>query len=250
MLADFRTYLEALLDPSPAPESEPAAFDLSTLVAQFTALRHDVNLQTKATRAATEQVAAKSPLPRPPDSSEVTKPLLKALVDVADALATAERQVSSSRAALGPLVEKLIAPSLPDPPATHLAKPGFFGKLFGGRQSPSPALPDLQQWVSAARHADADRTATAAAATDKLLSLLAGVADGYAISRRRVEKTLPAFGLEPIECVGRPFDPELMEVVDAVGETGRASGTVTEVVRQGYRLNGQVFRFAQVKVAR
>jgi molecular chaperone GrpE len=82
------------------------------------------------------------------------------------------------------------------------------------------------------------------------LSLLGGVADGYAISRRRVEKVLPGFGLELIECVGRPFDPELMEVVEAVGGTGRTSGTVVEVVRQGYRLNGSVFRFAQVKVTR
>jgi molecular chaperone GrpE (heat shock protein) len=41
-----------------------------------------------------------------------------------------------------------------------------------------------------------------------------------------------------------------MEVVEVVGNAGRTSGTVVEVVRPGYRLNGQLFRFAQVKVAR
>jgi molecular chaperone GrpE len=245
--------LESLLDPPPPPEAEPSPFDLATLVAQFTALRHDVNLQTKATRAATEQaatVAQQVAANPPPDSAKPTKPLLKVLIDIADVLAQAERQVSRSRVVLEPLVERLIAPALPDPPPTNLANPGFFGKLFGKRQSPSSVSRDLQQWVTTVCHADADRTAVAKEVSDRLLSLLAGVADGYAISLRRVENAFPQYGLEPIECLGRTFDPELMEVVEVVGNAGRTSGTVVEVVRPGYRLNGQLFRFAQVKVAR
>ena len=250
VLADFRSYLEALLDPPDAPASEPAAFDLTALVAQFTALRHDVNLQTKAARAATEQVAALAsapkPVPPPPDTSEATKPLLKALIDIADTLTTAERQVGRSHGALAPVLDALAAPPLPEPPTTDIAKPGFFGKLFGGGKSGSTLPRDLQEWVSGAVAADAARVT----AGEKLTAVLDGLADGYAMSRRRVEKVLPQFGLEVIECVGRPFDPELMEVTEAVGDTGRASGVVVEVVRNGYRLNGQVFRFAMVKVAR
>jgi molecular chaperone GrpE len=232
VLADFRSYLTGLLEPPPAPEREAAEFDLTALVAQFTALRHDVNLQTKATRAATDQAAtaiqhlSAGPKSPPPRTDDPTKPLLKVLIEVADALATAEKQVQKTRGGVEPLFEKLTAPP------TDLPKPGFFGKLFAGKPADDP------------------RPAVAREATEKLTALMAGVADGYAMSRRRVEKVLADYGLEPIECVGRPFDPELMEVVEAVGGTGRASGVVVEVVRQGYLWKGAVFRFAQVRVAR
>ena len=58
------------------------------------------------------------------------------------------------------------------------------------------------------------------------------------------------FGLEPVACQDREYDPELMEVVEVVADAGRPPGTVVEVVRPGYLWRGKVFRFAQVKVAR
>src|SRR5205823_4881717 len=55
LLADFRAWLTE--HPAP-PAAEPApAFDLSTLVEQFVALRHEVNLQTRASRAQLEHNA-------------------------------------------------------------------------------------------------------------------------------------------------------------------------------------------------
>src|SRR5690242_15617556 len=56
VLADFRAWLQetALPPPSP-PGGEP--IDLHTLLAQFTALRHEVHLQTRAARAQQEQAA-------------------------------------------------------------------------------------------------------------------------------------------------------------------------------------------------
>ncbi|HKB01808.1 MAG TPA: hypothetical protein VKD90_06290, partial [Gemmataceae bacterium] len=55
MLADFRAWLGELAA-LPASAEAPA-IDLHTLVAQFTALRHEVNLQTRAARSALEQNA-------------------------------------------------------------------------------------------------------------------------------------------------------------------------------------------------
>src|SRR5437868_3596315 len=53
ILADFRTWLQ---EARPAPPIEEArGFDVATLVQQFTALRQEVNLQTKASRAQLEQ---------------------------------------------------------------------------------------------------------------------------------------------------------------------------------------------------
>src|SRR5262245_28372356 len=56
VLAEFRGWLTALAQTPPAPppaDDEP--LDLHTLLSQFIALRHEVNLQTRATRAQQEQ---------------------------------------------------------------------------------------------------------------------------------------------------------------------------------------------------
>src|SRR4051812_47203759 len=60
VLADFRTWLQHAAEQAQdaarvAEPSEP--IDLHTLLAQFVALRHEVHLQTKTTRAQQEQNA-------------------------------------------------------------------------------------------------------------------------------------------------------------------------------------------------
>src|SRR5437660_9004479 len=61
VLADFRGWLtDAAAGRVAAPpplESDAETVDLATLVGQFTALRHEVNLQTKAVRAQQERNA-------------------------------------------------------------------------------------------------------------------------------------------------------------------------------------------------
>jgi molecular chaperone GrpE len=73
---------------------------------------------------------------------------------------------------------------------------------------------------------------------------------GYAMSVGRLERALQQYGLEPIPAVGRPFDPEQMEVVDVVPDSGQPPGEVIEEVRRGYFWRGRVFRYAQVSVAK
>ena len=55
-------------------------------------------------------------------------------------------------------------------------------------------------------------------------------------------------GLERIEALGKPFDPEEHEAVMHVEDDGGAPG-VRDVVRSGYRFKGRVLRPAMVKVA-
>jgi molecular chaperone GrpE len=55
-------------------------------------------------------------------------------------------------------------------------------------------------------------------------------------------------GLERIEALGKPFDPEEHEAVMHVEGEGGDPG-VRDVVRAGYRLKGRVLRPAMVKVA-
>ena len=54
-------------------------------------------------------------------------------------------------------------------------------------------------------------------------------------------------GLERIEALGKPFDPEEHEAVMHVEEDGEPG--VRDVVRSGYRFKGRVLRPAMVKVA-
>ena len=55
-------------------------------------------------------------------------------------------------------------------------------------------------------------------------------------------------GLERIEALGKPFDPEEHEAVMHVEDDGGQPG-VRDVVRSGYRFKGRVLRPAMVKVA-
>lgn len=260
MLADFRTWLTDLAVP-PEPVAEPPAVDLHTLVAQFTALRHEVNLQTKATRTSLDQTgkalenlegALDELRQRPAEGEDEAEPLLKTLVDVYDNLALALRQVEKQRAAIDqPLAEWVEGTTPPDvgklmESGPLAVRPGFWRRVFGASASPTPRHPPLDAAVKEieARH---QRTAEAA----KLVrSSFDGLIAGYRMSLARVDRTIEQAGLDVIAAAGEPFDPELMEAVEVVGDTGRLAGEVIEEVRRGYLRGEVVFRYAQVKVAR
>jgi len=241
ILADFRTWLENLPDGVEPPQPEPPAVDLCTLAAQFTALRHDVNLQTKATRAVLDQVQTAKPAS---DAEAHLKPTRKLLIDLADALSLSLREVIRTVDSLNEADESDPEP-WPEMPAAS-ASPSFWSRLTG-RGSPSA---ESLAWAEAVEAQAAELAERSAAEREQLASVLAGLADGYTLSLRRVERAFPQYGLEPIECEGEPFDPELMEVVEVVGDADAPAGTVVAVVRAGYRVAGQVLRFAQVTVAR
>ena len=60
---------------------------------------------------------------------------------------------------------------------------------------------------------------------------------------------LRKFGLEQIEAVGKPFDPNLHEAVGVVPREGSPDGTVLAESCRGYLLNGRLLRPAHVTVA-
>jgi len=74
--------------------------------------------------------------------------------------------------------------------------------------------------------------------------------EGYRMSLEHLNDLLSQFNLRPIECLGRPFDPRRMSAVDVEETAAAAEGTVVFVYRAGYELNGELFRPAQVRVAR
>jgi molecular chaperone GrpE len=78
----------------------------------------------------------------------------------------------------------------------------------------------------------------------------AALEKGYTLTLDRLDGILETFHVSEIECAGLVFDPSFMSAVDTE-TTGRVpEGTVLEVYRAGYECNGEVYRVAQVKVAR
>lgn len=66
---------------------------------------------------------------------------------------------------------------------------------------------------------------------------------------RQFREALSKLGVEEIECLGKPFDPEEANAVLQAPEEGMEPGTVSGVLQKGYRMHERVLRYAMVKVA-
>lgn len=79
--------------------------------------------------------------------------------------------------------------------------------------------------------------------------------EGLSQIKKQFEDFLTKEGIEPIEVLGKEFDPNLMESVGEVEEnvgrsTSHISGAVVEEVQRGYTLNGKLIRPARVRVTK
>ncbi len=256
MLADFRAWLSALSIPPSQPSPAKGegggegreAIDLHTLLGQFLAVRQEVNLQTRAVRAQQEQNAetlrqlteALDVLRRRQDQDEqmqqqaiddAIRPLLRTLIELYDALALAGREMRRLRETVLPSLEQLAAATSIVPEKARF----LLSRLFHA----SIATPEQQERERSARES-----------AERIHQLLTSLVTGYTMSLQRIERALKQQGLEPIGAAGERFDPERMEVVEAVSNSGRPSGEVVEEVRRGYLRKGRVFRYAQVRVAK
>jgi len=259
VLADFRAWLTALTveektGETPVPPGvggtgvSPVEIDLHTLLGQMVAVRQEVNLQTRAVRSQQEQNsetlrqltaaldALRQSQARGDDSryqaiEEAIRPLLKTLVDLYDALARAGSEMQRLSETVMPSLEQLaVAPSSQPEPS-----PSFWARLFRS---------------SAANIQRQQRDRLARDSAERIRQLLSSLVTGYTMSLQRIERALRQHGLEAVPTTGERFDPERMEVVEAVTGSGRPSGEVIEEVRRGYLWNGRVFRYAQVRVAK
>jgi molecular chaperone GrpE len=248
VLHDFRDWLRQAGDTQDdSPSAEDEALDLNTLLREMTALKQEVNLQTRAGRAQLDQNAeaikrlteAIATLERQREElsmggdEERLRPLLKTLVDVHDALALARREAARVQEILEPL---LADAGESDVPEGAVSRRSFWSRWRGRDNGTVTAL---RQAVARQRQAG-----------ERARQLIMSLVTGYTMSVQRVERALQQYGLEAMDCVGQPFDPERMEAVEVVQQSGRAGSEVIEEVRRGYLWRGKVFRFAQVRVAR
>ncbi len=73
---------------------------------------------------------------------------------------------------------------------------------------------------------------------------------GVEMIKRQFEDALAQLGLEPIESLGKEFDPAVHEAVEQDFASGEPENTVVAELRKGYRLRGKVIRPAMVKVSK
>jgi len=72
--------------------------------------------------------------------------------------------------------------------------------------------------------------------------------NGFNKIKTQLEKFLKEEEIEPIEVLGKPFDPNTMEIIEETA--GDESNVVTEESQRGYTLHGKIIRVAKVKVTK
>jgi molecular chaperone GrpE len=248
LLAQFRDWLqsaraeaESEADPLGPDAPLPGAFGLDRLVEEFTALRHEVKLQTKSARGLQEQAEALLPAlsqaaeqfrsvePREKQAAfEAARPLAEALADLDEALDRGRLEAEKARR------------RITDDPT-------------GGLAAELDALFERQSWFhrawvrgyhERARALLAERTRTFH------LALFEALVEGYDLIQARLKRALESEQVRRIDTRGQAVDPQRMTVVEVVEAPGHAAGTVLDEVRRGYTWRGRVLRFAEVRAVR
>lgn len=104
---------------------------------------------------------------------------------------------------------------------------------FAGMETVRALLPVLDDFERALKVECADRE----------------YARGMELIYQRLFESLKKLGLEPVEALGKPFDPNSHHAVEMVKTTEADDHTVIEEYQQGYNFRGRLLRPAMVKVA-
>jgi molecular chaperone GrpE len=246
LLGRFRQWLgEARAEADAAPPEAGGAGDrdvgLWRLAEEFTALRHEVKLQTKSARGLQEQAEALLPAlgraieafqgvaPREAQAAwAAAKPLAEALADLDEALDRGRGQLEAVR---GRLVEGAAA-ELRAALEAAFARRSWFGRLR--------ARPYHDELVATlARDGLGPRR-----------ELLDALIEGYGLIQARLRRAMAAEQVDRINTVGGPVDPDRMTVIEVVDAPGLPPGEVVDEVRRGYLWRGRVLRYAEVRAAR
>jgi molecular chaperone GrpE len=92
---------------------------------------------------------------------------------------------------------------------------------------------------------DLERAVQTGQTTDNAKALLEGVE----MVQKKLSATLEQEGLTRIEAVGKPFDPNVHELLAKVPSKDSEEGTIVEEARKGYIFRGKVIRPSVVKIA-
>jgi molecular chaperone GrpE len=226
----------------PDAQSVEADVGLYRLVEEFTALRHEVKLQTRSSRGLEEESEALvSALRQAIDALRSIEPReAQAAWSAGKALATALAELDDALERGRQQTEKAVV-LLEDGPSATAA--GLVSEFYRSQ-------PWLYRWLHR-RYQDRlfdwleqdEQQPQREAVLDALL-------DGYRLIQKRLSQTMAAEGILRIDAVGRPVDPEQMVVVEVVETDDLPGGVVFDELRRGYTWNGRVLRYAEVRATR
>lgn len=239
-LDETRAEADAIADEE-LPEGrtpESRGVGLSQFAEEFTALRHELKLQTKSSRGLAER----------------TEATLKTMQAAIDALGSIEANESeAAQRAAQPLVESLIeldnalhrGRAVIDTARRHILE-DLTGKLQGQLDELLHRQSLWRRWICrrwhhAAREILLQRTALIHR------DIFDSLVEGYGLILKRLGRAMQKEGIYRIECVGKPADPNTMTVVEVVDDPLRPPGIVVEEVRPGYYWKNKVIRFAEVR---
>lgn len=250
LLDQFRKWLEetnreaALLDAAEPLGPPPAVgVGIDRLVEEFTALRHEIKLQTRSAR--TLEARFESSLAQLGDAasslraaqarenssaSTADKPMANALAELDEALERGRDQWQKS-------AERLIG-TLPSPLLTRLEE-----------------LEKKQSWWQRRRtRAYRDQVRQVIEQLEEQLrmerrAVFEALLSGFGLIQQRLAKSMASAGVMRMRTVGQIVDPEQMIVVEVVDGAG-APGQVVDEIRRGYTWQGQLLRPAEVRAIR
>ena len=75
------------------------------------------------------------------------------------------------------------------------------------------------------------------------------VSQGLAALQRKLVGLLAGRGVRRLDSIGEPFDPRFHEAIGTVDSGSVPSGSIAEVLQDGYVWNQEVLRPARVRVA-
>jgi molecular chaperone GrpE len=219
------------------PERE---FGIIDLVQEFTALRHELKLQTKSGRGLIDQTdhavaALRQAIDqlRAVDAKEAQavwstgKALAEALADLDEAIARGQREVERARNQIADESVRALEASLDNL---------FRQRSWIRRRAVRSYHEQVKEMV---RRDGLERH-----------ELFESFLEGYGLIQKRLRRAMASEQVTQIACEGRPVDPEVMTVLEVVEEPRDRPGTVVKELRRGYTWRGRVIRFAEVQVVR
>ena len=226
---------KAILSGGPLPPIKGSA-DLHTLWSAVTALIQEVSLQSRAFRQ-----------------------MSQALAQLPEAVAERIGQDFSSGLVRSPEKEEDAAEEAPEtaPEASFERRPERqqIDLLIDLRDRLERGLNSVQEaWTAFAAGAGPAwwtrrfrRNRERQAQTEQVLAALK---KGYTLTLDRLDQSLQDCHVSPIVCLGQTFDAHSMTAVEVEETDAVPEGTVVGVYRGGYEWEGQLYRPAQVKVAK
>jgi molecular chaperone GrpE len=215
-------------------------FGMIDLIEEFTALRHEVKLQTKSGRGLSEQTESalaafkqaieeiRSVVPKDAQAAWTAgKALAEGLADLDEALHRGEREIERAREQIAELSPRALEAALEE---LHRSRSWIRRRLLRNYHDEVIAI------------VGRDRV--------NRRELFESFLEGYGLIQKRLRRVMAAEGVERISCEGLPVDPELMTVLEVIDVPEKPAGTVVKELRRGYTWRGRVIRYAEVQAVR